>query len=80
MFAKGPVVYYTLVSGAAFAGAQRGRPSDQREQLDHPFVKEGRFASLLIRGLELAESLSDGFHTLWRKAMRSLRETRKSLG
>jgi hypothetical protein len=42
--------------------------------LDHPFVKEGRFASLLIRDRELAESLSDGFHTLWRKAMRSLRE------
>jgi hypothetical protein len=42
--------------------------------LDHPFVKEGRFASLLIRDRELAESLADGFHTLWRKAMRSLRE------
>jgi HTH-type transcriptional regulator, sugar sensing transcriptional regulator len=42
--------------------------------LDHPFVKEGRFASLLIRDRELADNLSDGFHALWRKAMRSLRE------
>lgn len=42
--------------------------------LDHPFVKEGRFASLLIRDRELAESLVEGFQELWRKAMRSLRE------
>jgi hypothetical protein len=42
--------------------------------LDHPFVKEGRFASLLLRDRELAESLADGFGELWRKAMRSLRE------
>jgi HTH-type transcriptional regulator, sugar sensing transcriptional regulator len=42
--------------------------------LDHPFVKEGRFASLLLRDRELAESLADGFNELWRKAMRNLRE------
>lgn len=42
--------------------------------LDHPFVKEGRFASLLIRDRELADSLIEGFQELWRKAMRSLRE------
>ena len=42
--------------------------------LDHPFVKEGRFASLLIRDKELADSLVEGFQELWRKAMRSLRE------
>lgn len=42
--------------------------------LDHPFVKEGRFASLLIRDRELADSLADGFDTLWRKAMRNIRE------
>jgi hypothetical protein len=42
--------------------------------LDHPFVKEGRFASLLVRDRELADGLSEGFHGLWRKAMRSLRE------
>jgi hypothetical protein len=32
--------------------------------LDHPFVKEGRFASLLVRDRELAESLSEGFQEL----------------
>jgi hypothetical protein len=42
--------------------------------LDHPFVKEGRFASLLVRDRELADSLAEGFHELWRKAMRSPRE------
>lgn len=42
--------------------------------LDHPFVKEGRFASLLLRDREVAESFADGFSELWRKAMRSLRE------
>ena len=42
--------------------------------LDHPFVQEGRFASLLIRDRELAESLVEGFQELWRKAMRTLRE------
>ncbi|MEO5822969.1 MAG: helix-turn-helix domain-containing protein [Vicinamibacteraceae bacterium] len=42
--------------------------------LDHPFVKEGRFASLLVRDRELADSLAGGFHELWRQAMRSLRE------
>jgi hypothetical protein len=42
--------------------------------LDHPFVKEGRFASLLLRDRELAESLAGGFNELWRKAIRSLRE------
>jgi hypothetical protein len=44
--------------------------------LDHPFVREGRFASLLVRDRELAESLAGGFQELWRKAMRSLREVR----
>jgi len=42
--------------------------------LDHPFVKEGRFASLLVRDRELADSLAEGFHELWRKAMKNLRE------
>jgi hypothetical protein len=42
--------------------------------LDHPFVKEGRFASLLVRDRELADSLAEGFQELWRKAMKHLRE------
>ena len=44
--------------------------------LDHPFIPEGRFASLLVRDAELARSLSDGFEALWEKAMRDLREIR----
>lgn len=42
--------------------------------LDHPFVPEGRFASLLVRDRDLAASLAGGFDTLWRKAMRDLGE------
>jgi len=42
--------------------------------LDHPFVPEGRFASLLVRDKELAQRLADGFEKLWSKAMRDLRE------
>ena len=42
--------------------------------LDHPFVAEGRFASLLVRDRDLADSLAVGFHELWRKAMKSLGE------
>jgi HTH-type transcriptional regulator, sugar sensing transcriptional regulator len=42
--------------------------------LDHPFVPESRFASLLIRDRELAQKLAAGFEGLWRKAMRSLQE------
>jgi hypothetical protein len=42
--------------------------------LDHPFVKEGRFASLLVRDRELADNLAEGFQELWRKAMKNLRE------
>ncbi len=42
--------------------------------LDHPFVPEGRFASLLVRDRDLAQSLAEGFQQLWRRAMRNLRE------
>jgi sugar-specific transcriptional regulator TrmB len=42
--------------------------------LDHPFIPEGRFASLLVRDKELAQQLAEGFQTLWMKAMRDLRE------
>jgi hypothetical protein len=44
--------------------------------LDHPFVPEGRFASLLVRDQSLAESLAQGFDALWHKALRDLRELR----
>jgi hypothetical protein len=43
-------------------------------RLDHPFIPEGRFASLLVRDKELARQLADGFKELWSKAMRDIRE------
>jgi HTH-type transcriptional regulator, sugar sensing transcriptional regulator len=42
--------------------------------LDHPFIPEGRFASLLVRDKDLAQQLADGFQKLWSKAMHDLRE------
>jgi HTH-type transcriptional regulator, sugar sensing transcriptional regulator len=42
--------------------------------LDHPFIADGRFASLLVRDAELADKLAQGFQSLWSKAMKSLRE------
>jgi sugar-specific transcriptional regulator TrmB len=42
--------------------------------LDHPFISEGRFASLLVRDRELAQKLGEGFEKLWSKAMLNLRE------
>lgn len=44
--------------------------------LDHPFVPEGRFASLLVRDRALAESLAQGFEALWQRALRSRGEVR----
>lgn len=44
--------------------------------LDHPFVPEGRFASLLVHDETLAASLAQGFETLWQKALADLREIR----
>jgi hypothetical protein len=44
--------------------------------LDHPFVAEGRFASLLVRDRALADSLTQGFDALWDRALRDLREVR----
>jgi HTH-type transcriptional regulator, sugar sensing transcriptional regulator len=41
--------------------------------LDHPFIPEGRFASLLVRDRELERQLSEGFQKLWSKAMRDIR-------
>jgi sugar-specific transcriptional regulator TrmB len=46
--------------------------------LDHPFVPEGRFASLLVNDAALAQSLTTGFETLWQKAMRDLGEVKLS--
>jgi hypothetical protein len=67
------------VTGVRYSG-EMGHPFHVVDEdavvlpLDHPFVREGRFASLLVRDRELADSLAGGFQELWRKAMRSLRE------
>jgi len=42
--------------------------------VDHPFVPQGRVASLMVRDAALAKRLANGFETLWSKAMRDLRE------
>jgi sugar-specific transcriptional regulator TrmB len=42
--------------------------------VDHPFVPQGRVASLMVRDAALAQRLADGFETLWSKAMKNLRE------
>lgn len=44
--------------------------------LDHPFVPDGRYASLLVRDRELAQRLAAGFESLWRKGLKDLREIR----
>jgi len=44
--------------------------------LDHPFVPEGRFASLLVRDRALADSLATGFEGLWQRTLADLREMR----
>jgi len=44
--------------------------------LDHPFIPEGRFASLLVRDAELAEKLASGFTEMWGKAMKDLGEVK----
>lgn len=42
--------------------------------LDNPFLPERRVASLLIRNVELSQTLTLGFDSLWSKAMKSLTE------
>ena len=67
------------VTGVRYSG-EMGHPFHVVDEelvilcLDHPFIAEGRFASLLVRDRELAQKLAGGFDALWSKAMRSLRE------
>jgi hypothetical protein len=69
------------LSGVRYSG-ELGHPFHVLDEdtvilsLDHPFVPEGRFASLLVRDQSLAESLAQGFETLWQKALQDLREVR----
>jgi sugar-specific transcriptional regulator TrmB len=67
------------VTGLRYSG-ELGRPFHVVDDevvilpLDHPFIPEGRFASLLLRDRELAEALTAGFERLWEKAMRDMGE------
>ncbi len=72
-------IHMEHVSGVRYSG-ELGHPFHVVDEdivilcLDHPFIPEGRFASLLVRDKELAQSLTTGFQQLWSKAMRDLRE------
>ncbi len=69
------------VTGVRYSG-ELGHPFHVADEdlvilpLDHPFIPEGRFASLLVRDRELAQRLATGFEELWNKAMADLREIR----
>ena len=69
------------VSGVRYSG-ELGHPFHVMDEdtvvlsLDHPFVPEGRFASLLVRDRALADSLAEGFDALWQRALKDLREVR----
>ena len=71
--------YLEQVTGVRYSG-ELGHPFHVVDNetvilcLDHPFIPEGRFASLLVRDQELARQLADGFKELWGKAMRDIRE------
>jgi transcriptional regulator TrmB len=71
--------YLEHVTGVRYSG-ELGHPFHVIDDdivilcLDHPFIPEGRFASLLVRDKELAQRLADGFEKLWTRAMRDLRE------
>ncbi len=78
-FLKKHRVHMEQVTGVRYSG-ELGHPFHVVDDdlvilaLDHPFIPDGRFASLLVRDKELAEKLAEGFHKLWSKAMRDLRE------
>jgi predicted transcriptional regulator len=78
-FLRGNKAHLEHVTGVRYSG-ELGHPFHVVDDeivilcLDHPFIPEGRFASLLVRDRELARQLADGFKELWSKAMRDLRE------
>jgi hypothetical protein len=69
------------VTGVRYAG-ELGHPFHLVDDelvilaLDHPFVPDGRFASILVRDHDLAAKLAAGFEELWNRAMRDLGEVR----
>jgi HTH-type transcriptional regulator, sugar sensing transcriptional regulator len=67
------------VTGVRYSG-ELGHPFHVIDQelvilsLDHPFIFVGRFASVLVRDVGLAQKLASGFDELWTKAKKDLRE------
>jgi sugar-specific transcriptional regulator TrmB len=80
-FLRGHAASLAHLSGLRYSG-ELGHPFHVVDEdlvvlsLDHPFVPEGRFASLLVRDRSLADSLAQGFEALWQKALLSLGEIR----
>jgi sugar-specific transcriptional regulator TrmB len=80
-FLRGHAASLAHLSGLRYSG-ELGHPFHVIDEdlvvlsLDHPFVAEGRFASLLVRDRSLADSLAQGFDALWQKALKSLGEVR----
>ncbi len=78
-FLKRHRVNFEHVTGVRYSG-ELGHPFHVIDDevvilsVDHPFVPQGRVASLMIRDAAFAQRLSAGFETLWGKAMKSLRE------
>jgi len=78
-FLRGNKAHLEHVTGVRYSG-ELGHPFHVVDDeivilcLDHPFIPEGRFASLLVHDKELARQLADGFKELWSKAMRDIRE------
>lgn len=80
-FLRGHAGSLAHLSGLRYSG-ELGHPFHVVDEemvilsLDHPFVPEGRFASLLVRDRALADSLAQGFEALWQKALKDLGEVR----
>src|SRR5215813_1834578 len=78
-FLRGNKTHLEHVTGVRYSG-ELGHPFHVVDDeivilcLDHPFIPEGRFASLLVRDKELGRQLADGFKELWSKAMRDIWE------
>lgn len=78
-FLKAHRAHLDHVTGVRYSG-EFGHPFHVVDEelvilsVDHPFVPQGRVASLMVRDAALAQRLANGFETLWFKAMRDLRE------
>src|SRR5690606_29328600 len=73
-FLRAHAAHLTHLSGIRYSG-ELGHPFHVLDgdtvilSLDHPFVPEGRFASLLVKDPALTSALAQGFDTLWQRAL-----------